>query len=444
MGIFLRKLWKNKPKQYGPWKFVHRSLFHNAGKMGIDPLSLQIAKPMWAGTKDYSKNGFDTVNSNITYTHNTISFDGSNSTMIVSDSRVIDLSNLTVLAQVTPAALGSENFIVSRDDLGTAYANWWFGGTTGNKLSFLARIGSTFAASATTSSAMTVGVQTTVGITYDGSTVRLYVDGIEAPNSKASRPGSLNSTHEIDIGCRRYGNLSGLWNGEINYTLIFDTALSPENTNGISENPWQLWQPYISPIYFDFAVASTTATPTTIAPTTSAPTTPTPTTIPPTTPLPTTAPPTSLPPTTIAPTTAAPTSPAPTTPSPTTPSPTTPAPTTQPPTTNPPTTSVPTTVSPTTPVPTTPSPTSAPPTTPAPTTVPPTTTAPTTSVPTTPAPTLAPTTLAPTLPPTTLAPTTSPPTLPPTTLAPTTAPPIPIVTRRGISNMGFSMREQWR
>ena len=49
-----------------------------------------------------------------------------------------------------------------------------------------------------------------------------------------------------------------------------------------------------------------------------------------------------------------------------------------------------------------------------------------------------------TLPPTTLAPTTVGPTLPPTTLGPTTAPSVPEVLRRGISNLGFSFRDQWR
>ena len=199
--------------------------------------------------------------------------------------------------------------------------------------------------------------------------------------------------------------------------------------------------------------SSPTSLPTTPAPT-SAPTTVV-TTLSPTTLVttlaPTTLPPTTLPPTTLSPTTIV----------------TTPSPTTAPPTTLSPTTIV-TTLSPTTLVttlaPTTLEPTLAPTTlvtTLAPTTLPPTiapttlvttlspttlitTLAPTTIAPTVPPTTLVPTTLPPTLPPTTLAPTTVGPTLPPTTLGPTTAPISPIVTRRGRSNMGFSMREQWR
>lgn len=195
----------------------------------------------------------------------------------------------------------------------------------------------------------------------------------------------------------------------------------------------------------EFAILSllppTTAPPTTVPPTTLAPTTLAPTTLPPTTTPPTTSPPTTLAPTTVAP----PTTTAPTTVAPTTVPPTTSPPTTTPPTTSPPTTLAPTTLAP----PTTVAPTTLPPTTVSPTTAPPTTSPPTTLAPTTlPKPTLAPTTVAPTtIAPTTIAPTTQPPTtLAPTTIllttsAPTTAPPF---LRRGISNRGFSLREQWR
>lgn len=184
--------------------------------------------------------------------------------------------------------------------------------------------------------------------------------------------------------------------------------------------------------------------PTTIAPTTIAPTTPSPTTI-----APTTVSPTTLAPTTIAPTTLAPTTVAPTTLVPTTIAPTTPGPTTLPPTTIIPTTEAPTTLPPTTVVPTTPSPTTLAPTTIAPTTIAPTTVVPTTLPPTTLPPTEPPTTVVPTtvIPttviPTTVAPTEPPTTVVPTTIIPTSAPPLEHM-RRGISNFGFSMRDQWR
>ena len=49
MGIFIRKLLQNKPKQWGPFSAVQSALFHNLEAVGIDSQSIVYALPVWEG-----------------------------------------------------------------------------------------------------------------------------------------------------------------------------------------------------------------------------------------------------------------------------------------------------------------------------------------------------------------------------------------------------------
>jgi hypothetical protein len=68
-----------------------------------------------------------------------------------------------------------------------------------------------------------------VAVTYDGTTVRLYVNG--QPDGSAVR--TLNTT--LDANGLTIGNRPGnaLWQGEIDDTLIFNRALTPEEIAAI-------------------------------------------------------------------------------------------------------------------------------------------------------------------------------------------------------------------
>ena len=240
-----------------------------------------------------------------------------------------------------------------------------------------------------------------VGV-YNGSRMYIYHNG-ELNNSVAQTGNITTNTQDLIFGNDSNVGVSNDegWLGAIEYIFIYNKALTFAEIQQLYISPYAMFER--KPIWLYQIPVATTVAPTTIFPTTIAPTTPSPTTLAPTTIAPTTVAPTTLPPTTIAPTTLPPT----------TLQPTTVAPTTLPPTTITPTTLAPTTTAPTTIVPTTL----------VSTTIVPTTVAPTTSIPIT-----------------TIGPTTS----LITTVTPTTAPPHLLHLRRGISNLGFSMRDEWR
>ena len=60
MGIFLRKLWQNKPKQWGPFSAVQSALFHNLESMGIDPQDKTVAIPLWEMAGFFGRDIFGT------------------------------------------------------------------------------------------------------------------------------------------------------------------------------------------------------------------------------------------------------------------------------------------------------------------------------------------------------------------------------------------------
>lgn len=248
---FLRQRWKQKIKQYGPVSRVQSSLFHNLESIGVDPQTCALALPCWGpgDQRDYSKYAVESANSNTLYQSNKLVFNGSSSTIRTSNKPI--LPYLTVIARVTPASLDDYNFIATRDDFGTASADWWFSALSGTLM--FAREEGDFIGSQT-GVVLSVGVTKTVCFSFNGTTVKMYVDGffVSCTNSTVSNR-DMYSTQEIDIGCRKFGETANLWNGSIDHVNIFDYALSPSQIAQISDNPNALWQ-RVAPISYFFPV----------------------------------------------------------------------------------------------------------------------------------------------------------------------------------------------
>ena len=409
-----RGLWKQKPQPWGNQADVASNLKDRLEAIGIAYEDCVLGMPLFnpGDQLDYSKNGFEFLNNGAVFDKNAFDFDGTAIPFSLVGTPTVTYP-FTLILEVSIADVntyGLCQFGSSGSNYGGIYANT---GATNDTiaLSVTTTAGSasnhrrTFGSNSDVSDQYVNTLGTIIIVVRGTSTCEMYCNGVDEfstiSGTYLSNPVFGSNSY---IGDRYTDDSHFYLDGSMNQIMLLDTGISKDQVLSLSDNKWQLWQPPTK-IFYSFAEAITTTPPTTIGPTTLPPTTLAPTTIV----------------TTLAPTTVV----------------TTIAPTTIPPTTSPPTTLPPTTVSPTTIV------TTLPPTTLAPTTIV-TTPSPTTLGPTTPEPTLAPTTLAPTEPPTTAVPTTLPPTLPPTTLGPTTPSPIPIVTRRGRSNMGFSLREQWR
>lgn len=120
MGIPLRKLWANKPKQWGPAKSVQRSLFHNLESIyGIDHQTCALALPCWrpGDQIDYSKNKFLCENKGVTFKNNELFFTDYNTYLQFTDNILPAAAPIpctlafTIKAEMSPIhAIFSNNF----------------------------------------------------------------------------------------------------------------------------------------------------------------------------------------------------------------------------------------------------------------------------------------------------------------------------------------------
>jgi hypothetical protein len=86
-----------------------------------------------------------------------------------------------------------------------------------------------------------------VSFTYDGSYIRLYINGL-SDNTPAAKTGTLNDTSTIyQIGCR---NSSGYFTGSIIKSIIWNRALSPVELIDLSFNPYCFLQPIVTRTYY--------------------------------------------------------------------------------------------------------------------------------------------------------------------------------------------------
>lgn len=93
----------------------------------------------------------------------------------------------------------------------------------GGKLSFALGIGTTFVELATTTNILTLNQWQHVAGTYDGTTMRIYLNGVEVGNKAQTGPINVSS-NPVEIG-RNFAYTSRYFTGRIDEARIFNTAL---------------------------------------------------------------------------------------------------------------------------------------------------------------------------------------------------------------------------
>jgi Concanavalin A-like lectin/glucanases superfamily len=169
------------------------------------------------------------------HTGDALGFDGSTGYVQVSDSASLEPAQVTVQAWVKLAGSpGDFKYIVAKGANGCDAASYGlYSGPTGGLMFYVAtNDGLSFARSPDAGTGVWDGRWHLVTGTYDGSTVRLYVDGSQV-GGRTGTPWTspisyaLPTTNDLFFGY--YPGCSGLdFNGAIDEPKIWDRALSPQ------------------------------------------------------------------------------------------------------------------------------------------------------------------------------------------------------------------------
>lgn len=162
-----------------------------------------------------------------------LTFDGSNDEVMIGDQPALDFEDaLTIAAWVRTNDASSNQCIVSKNN---AYYIYLYGSGSGARIRVALSIGDTWQ-TLTTSTAKTIqnNTWTHVTATYDGSLMRVYLDGVEI-ESKAVSGSITQNSKDVKIGTIWNGYR---WNGDLDDITLFDTALDPREINLLKTGDW--------------------------------------------------------------------------------------------------------------------------------------------------------------------------------------------------------------
>lgn len=160
----------------------------------------------WAGNTSSTSGKFGYGNS----------FDGNDDYMTVSDSTSLDVTQVTMSAWINPTALGG---VIMTKAIGAGGTGGYYMDTSGNKIRFCATGG---CVSSTTS--LTTGVWTHVSATFDGTTVRFYLNGAPDGTSTGTVTSVATNTALLVFAMDSAGTTD--YNGKIDEARIYNRALS--------------------------------------------------------------------------------------------------------------------------------------------------------------------------------------------------------------------------
>lgn len=154
----------------------------------------------------------------------------------------LDITNsMTLLAQVVPETIGSLMVIAGKYNTGTADRSYQLRiGTDGSLQALISDDGTSYAHAYTQANTLGTDIGYWVGFVYDGTDIRLYVNGhlLGANNNPETYSSGVNdSAAPFQIGARE--GATNLYDGLANKVQVFDRALSEGEMLSIAENGLQ-------------------------------------------------------------------------------------------------------------------------------------------------------------------------------------------------------------
>jgi hypothetical protein len=185
---------------------------------------------------DLSGNSLNGTLSNNTFTAPYLNFNGTSSTVLVSDNSLLEpgSGNLTVEVWINHSVIaGGSRCILSKTDGGNA-AEWGYGLRTSSSGATFMEIGN--GTTSTTSPSYTLSTNTwyqVVGVFNNTSNlITLYVNGVSRGSNSNSFVSIRNTTRPLSIGSFDGGGTFGQWvNGKIGIVRIYNSALSDSDVS---------------------------------------------------------------------------------------------------------------------------------------------------------------------------------------------------------------------
>jgi cysteine-rich repeat protein len=175
---------------------------------------------------------------------NALNFDGSND-YVDAGTFSISGSSMTLMVWFKADDYDGDARIVSKADGTSEASHWWMISERNNKLRFRLKTGGTTTTlidgdasdTVATSGSLSTGVWTHAAVVYDGSTMKIYKDGILIASRAKSGAISVDNTKKVWIGASPDGSnwFDGLldevtiWSRTLNATEIFDLYNSSKN-----------------------------------------------------------------------------------------------------------------------------------------------------------------------------------------------------------------------
>jgi concanavalin A-like lectin/glucanase superfamily protein len=142
------------------------------------------------------------------------------------DTTDYDFTNaLTLSAWVKTSDTGNFTIITSRDDIGAGARQWQLRKSSGDKLQAILFFGGS-PTTITSSASINDNAWHHVALTYDGSNMKLYIDGVEDGSTPQSGNVDSGANATLKIGSTSSGTL--VWNGGLDEIRIAAAARSAD------------------------------------------------------------------------------------------------------------------------------------------------------------------------------------------------------------------------